>query len=423
MKRLNNIYDEIIDIKKIEDMYKKRIKKNTKNKKKLERFEDYYVENIINIKNILISKNYQFDKYSIFLIREPKLRLIMSQSIRDKLINHLVSEYFLVKIFDKTLIEENIATRKNKGTHYGLKLIKQYLNEIKDKDFYVLKFDVTKYFFNLDHSILKELIRKKIKDKDVLNVLDNIIDSTDSLYVNKQIKKIKEKEITKILNSNHKDKLINDINLLPFYKKGKGLSIGNMSSQILAILYLNELDHYIKEKLNIKYYIRYMDDGILIHESKEYLKYCLSEIEKIIDKYKLTLNNKTCILNIKQGFEFLGFRFYIKNNKVLMKVKNETKKRFKKKLSIMNNLLENNKIKFEDLRQVRNSYLGHLSHGSTNNLVYKELKKYKKYKIIKYKKHRYIKYKYRKINVNNQTIYVNKKIYSKKCLKICKNNV
>lgn len=423
MKRLNNIYDEIIDIKKIEDMYKKRIKKNTKNKKKLERFEDYYVENIINIKNILISKNYQFDKYSIFLIRESKLRLIMSQSIRDKLINHLVSEYFLVKIFDKTLIEENIATRKNKGTHYGLKLIKQYLNEIKDKNFYVLKFDVTKYFFNLDHSILKELIRKKIKDKDVLNVLDNIIDSTDSLYVNKQIKKIKEKEITKILNSNHKDKLINDINLLPFYKKGKGLSIGNMSSQILAILYLNELDHYIKEKLNIKYYIRYMDDGILIHESKEYLKYCLSEIEKIIDKYKLTLNNKTCILNIKQGFEFLGFRFYIKNNKVLMKVKNETKKRFKKKLNIMNNLLEKNKIKFEDLRQVRNSYLGHLSHGSTNNLVYKELKKYKKYKVIKYRKNRYIKYKYRKINVNNQTIYVNKKIYSKKCLKLCKNNV
>ena len=104
-----------------------------------------------------------------------------------------------------------------------------------------------------------------------------------------------------------------------------------MSSQVLAILYLNELDHFIKEKLNIKYYIRYMDDGLLIHESKDYLKYCLREIVKILDKYKLELNNKTKIININEGFVFLGFKYYIKNNKVIMKVKSQTKKDSKEK--------------------------------------------------------------------------------------------
>lgn len=284
----------------------------------------------------------------------------MSQNITDKIINHLVSQYFLVNIFEKTLINENIATRKNKGTHYGLKLLKKYLNNLKDKNFYVLKFDISKYFFNLDHQIIKDIIRKKIKDKEVLKILDNIIDSTNEEYINLEIKK--QKEINKLD--------------LPEYNKGKGLPIGNMSSQIIAIMYLNELDHYIKKNLKIKYYIRYMDDGILLHENKEYLEYCLKEIEKILNKYKLKLNNKTKIINIKNGFEFLGFKFFIKNNKVIMKVKTQTKKRFKRKIKKLNKLVDNKKIAREVLKQVQDSYIGHLKHGNTNNLIYKTIKKY-----------------------------------------------
>ena len=257
----------------------------------------------------------------------------MSQNIIDKVINHMVSEYFLVDVFENSFIEENIATRKNKGTHYGIKLLKSYLNKKiqKNKNFYILKFDISKYFFNLDHDIIKRIIRTKIKDKDVLNILDNIIDSTNQNYVNESISKVKKKEIQNVINNCNKDKLTEEIKNLPNYKNGKGLPIGNMSSQVIAILYLNELDHYIKEKLKIKYYIRYMDDGILIHESKEYLEYCLKEIEIILDKYKLELNNKTKIINIKEGFGFLGFKYYIKNNKVIMKVKNQTKKDLKEK--------------------------------------------------------------------------------------------
>lgn len=371
MKRVNNIYNSIVDIKAIQTMYNKKIKLNTKNKIKLERFENNYVSNMIYIKNTLENKSYIPGKYNIFLIKEPKLRLIMSQNVFDKIINHMVSKYFLVDIYSNTLINENIATRENKGTHYGINLLKKYLNEIKKDEFYILKFDISKYFYNLDHDILKNLVRRKIKDKDVLKIIDDIIDSTDSEYVNKEINRVKQKEINRVLNSNveNKNKIINNINKIPIYKKGKGLPIGNMSSQILAVLYLNELDHFIKEKLNIKYYIRYMDDGIIIHRDKKYLEYCLVEIEKIIDKYKLELNNKIRIYKCSEGFDFLGFKFILKNNKVIMKVKNDTKKRFKRKMKNLYTLLYNNKICYRDLMQVKNSYLGHLGHGNTNKLV------------------------------------------------------
>lgn len=371
MKRVDNIYENIIDIKIIQQMYDRRVRLNTKNKKKLERFENSYVSNLIYVKNVLNDRKYIPGRYNIFIIKEPKVRLIMSQNIIDKLINHVVSEYLLVNIYDKTLIDANIATRKNRGTHYGLKLTKKYINEVKSEKFYILKFDVSKYFFNLDHNILKGLIRKKIKDKDALKILDDIIDSTDQEYVNNTIQQTKKKEIEKImkLNLSDSDKLINDINNLPLYKKGKGLPIGNMSSQVLAIMYLNELDHFIKEELKIKYYIRYMDDGILIHKDKEYLKYCLKEITKIIEKYHLKLNNKTRIYSDTEGFEFLGFKFIIKNKKLIMKVRNQTKRKFKRKMKNMEYLLQNGKIKVTEYQQVKNSYLGHLKYGDTNKLI------------------------------------------------------
>ena len=401
MRRVNNIYDSILDIKVIQKIYSSRVRVNTKNKLKLEKFENNYVSNMIYIKQILEERNYKPGRYNIFLIKEPKLRIIMSQNIIDKLINHVVSQYFLINIFESTLIEENVATRKNKGTKYGIFLLKKYLNEVKDKNFYVLKFDISKYFFNLDHDIIKELLEHKIKDKDVLKILYDIVDSTDSCYVNERINSLKEKEIQRINNSNSKDKerLIKEIKELPNYEVGKGLPIGNMSSQFLAILYLNELDHFIKNKLKIKYYIRYMDDGVLIHRNKEYLKYCLEEINKILEKYRLKLNRKTKIYSYNEGFEFLGFRYIIKNNKVIMKVKNSTKKRFKRKIKEYNNLLDKNKLSEFDYNQVLASYKGHLSYGNTNNLVYSNLSN----GTIKLRSHMVT------INSNGEVIYLNSK--------------
>lgn len=399
MKRVNNIYDSILDIKVIQKIYSSRVRVNTKNKLKLEKFENNYVSNMIYIKKILEEKNYTPGRYNIFLIKEPKLRIIMSQNIIDKIINHVVSQYFLINIFESSLVEENVATRKNKGTKEGIVLLKKYLNEIKNEKFYVLKFDISKYFFNLDHEIIKELLEHKIKDKDVLRILYDIVDSTDSSYVNEEIDLLKKKEIQRINNSNSKDKerLIKEINELPNYEVGKGLPIGNMSSQFLAILYLNELDHFIKNELKIKYYIRYMDDGVLIHRNKEYLKYCLEEINKILEKYRLKLNRKTKIYSYKEGFEFLGFRYIIKNNKVIMKVKNSTKKRFKYKIKSYRSLLSSNKIIKDDYNQVIASYKGHLSYGDTNNLVYSNLSN----GAIKLSFYRVI------INLNGEVIYIN----------------
>lgn len=398
MRRVNNIYDSILDIKVIQKIYSSRVRVNTKNKLKLEKFENNYVSNMIYIKQMLEERNYKPGRYNIFLIKEPKLRIIMSQNIIDKLINHVVTQYFLINIFESSLIEENVATRKNKGTKYGIFILKKYLNEVKDKNFYVLKFDISKYFFNLDHKIIKELLVYKIKDKEALKILYDIVDSTDSSYVNERINSLKEKEIKKINDSNCKNKelLIKEIKELPNYEVGKGLPIGNMSSQFLAILYLNELDHFIKNKLKIKYYTRYMDDGVIIHQSKEYLQYCLEEINKILERYKLKLNKKTKIYSCKEGFEFLGFRYIIKNNKVIMKVKNSTKKRFKRKIKVYNKLLKKDKLSEFDYNQVLASYKGHLSYGNTNNLVLSN-------GTIKLRAHMVT------INSNGEVIYLNSK--------------
>ena len=140
---------------------------------------------------------------------------------------------------------------------------------------------------------------------------------------------------------------------IPIYKKGKGVPIGNMSSQVIAIIYLNELDHYIKEKLHIKHYIRYMDDGVLLCKDKEYLRYYLERIKEVVYKYKLELNQKTKIYSSHEEIEFIGFRFFTKNDKIIMKVNNKTKRKFK------NNINDNNK----------SSYIGHLNYGNCKSLV------------------------------------------------------
>ena len=330
MKRYSNLCN--ISIEDINDVYKE-VRKNVRNKNKIYKFEDYYSLNICKIKEVFDSGKYDIGKYNIFLIREPKYRIIMSQNIFDKFINHIVARKFLY-VLDKVLIDSNIATRKNRGTSLGVKFIRKYLDKL-DGDIYALKFDISKYFYNIDHEVLIDLVKDKIKDKRVIDILVKIINSTDDEYVNECICKLKENEISKVKRSNLNDKeklkRINEIERIPIYKKGKGLPIGNMTSQILAIFYLNNLDHFIKEKLYIKYYIRYQGDGILLSNDKEYLRYCLGEISNFILDYGLCLNDKTKIINVsKEGLDFLGFRFY----KGYTKIRSKNMKRFKRKIKL-----------------------------------------------------------------------------------------
>lgn len=367
MKRYSGLYDDMINIKNINNAYFRQIKVNTKNKVKIYKFEEYYTLNISNINKLLENGNYEIGKYNIFLIKDPKYRIIMSQNISDKLVNHLVGNV-LIDVLGKSLINNNVATRKGKGTHYGIKYLKKYLNGLKKKEIYALKFDVSKYFYNIDHGILKKLYYSKIKDKKFLVLLDKIIDSTNSQYINEKINIIISNEIDKVKKSNlsekQKHKKISELKNIPLYQNNKGLPIGNLTSQILAIFYLNELDHFILEKLKVKY-IRYMDDGVLLSNDKEYLKFCLKEINGFVIKYKLSLNNKTSIINVsKNGIDFLGFRFYICRNKVIMKVRNKIKSNFKRKMK----LIRNCKIDEDKAISVICSYKGHFKWGNCYNL-------------------------------------------------------
>ena len=224
------------------------IYKNSKHKDKLYNFEKNKMSILYDLCYRLNNNLYEMGRYNIFLIKYPKYRIIMSLSVTDKIVNHYVTLKYLIPNLSRFLDNRNVATRVNMGTDYGIKLIKKYLEINKKYDkFYILKLDIKKYFYNIDHNIVKDIIRSKIKDKDVLNILFKIIDSTNEEYVNNKINIIKKK-----IN-------IDKAKELPLCEYDKALPIGNMTSQFFAIYYLSSLDHFIIHNLHLKYYIRYMD--------------------------------------------------------------------------------------------------------------------------------------------------------------------
>lgn len=361
-------YDDIVSINKIKDVYDG-IYKNTCHKAKLVRFELTKTSNIVKIYNTLKNKHYNHLKYNIFIIQEPKYRIIMSELMYDKIVNHLISKYVLIPTLSRKLIEQNVATRTGKGSKEGIRYMKKYINSIKENydNIYILKCDISKYFYNIDHEILINKLSHENFDKDILRVLINIISSTDNDYINDLIDSSISREISHLEDMNIYDLEAKKKQLysLPRYRKGKGLPIGNETSQLLAIYYLNELDHYIKEQLHIKYYVRYMDDFILIHHDKEYLKKCLNLINKKLSYLKLSLNKKTQIYNLKSGVNFLGYKFILKNKKLVILLNNQTRKKIKRKLR----KARKNNINF--YKKSLASYNGYFKVSTTNNFVYK----------------------------------------------------
>lgn len=266
MKRKNNLYENTYNLENIFEAFDE-ICQNTRNKRKVRNYREYKCIYISRVYSTLKNKNYIVGPYNVFTIYEPKERRIVSQTMHDKIINHLVSRCILYPALMPCLLDVNVASRKNMGTRRGIELATNYhrICKIKYGKYYILKCDVSKFFASIDHDILKQKLQRRIKDKDALNIVFAIIDSDE-----------------------------------------KGLSIGNMTSQVLAIFYLNDFDHFIKEHLKIKYYVRYQDDFLLFHHSKSYLKYCLEEIKKFLEKEKLTLNPKSRIYTNNNHFIFLG---------------------------------------------------------------------------------------------------------------------
>ncbi len=264
MKRKNNLYENCYDINNIMQVYKE-VCKNTKNKKKVRQYQEFKCIYIYQIYETLKNRGYKTQPYVKFTIYEPKERKIVSQNMFDKIVNHLVARYILYPAILPCLLDYNVASRKGLGTKAGLQYFYNYnrICDIKYEKYYILKCDISKFFASINHDILKQKLKRRIKDKEALDTVGTIIDSYE-----------------------------------------EGLGIGNMTSQVLAIFYLNDLDHYIKEELKIKYYVRYQDDFLLYHPSKEYLRECLNKIRIFLEKEKLELNRKTRLYSNREKFIF-----------------------------------------------------------------------------------------------------------------------
>lgn len=324
MKRIGNLYQNIYKFENIVNAYNE-VCRNTKNKRKVENLKEYKTIYISRIYNILKNKSYIVGPYNTFTIYEPKERIISSQNVQDKIINHLVSRYILYPAILPCLLDINVASRKNMGTSKGINLSLKFHNKCKIKydHYYILKCDISKFFYSINHDNLKQKLTKRIKDSDALKIVFDIIDSNS-----------------------------------------KGLFIGSMTSQILAIFYLNDLDHFIKENLKIKYYVRYQDDFLLFHPSKKYLQFCLKQIQIFLKKEDLSLNNKTRIYKNTNNFIFLGrdkFGNYSHYRNIKRKLKNKIY------------LYENNKF---SLHSLSSSFICYK--GLCNNKT--DYKKYKYYR-------------------------------------------
>lgn len=264
LKRKGNLYPDIYKFENIEKVFDE-VCRNTKNKNRVNRFKEYKAVYISRIHDILKRQEYEVGPYNVFTIYEPKERRIVSQNMQDKIVNHLVARYILYPAILPCLLDVNVASRKNLGTRKGVELSLEYNRRFKVKynKYYVLKCDISKFFESIDKEILKKKVERRIKDKDALKIVFKIIVVRRRAWV-----------------------------------------FGNMTSQILAIFYLNDLDHYIKEELKIKGFIRYQDDFLLFHHSKKYLRECLEKIRTFLEKENLTLNRKTRIYT--GNYIFLG---------------------------------------------------------------------------------------------------------------------
>lgn len=412
MKRISNLYDNMICYSNVLFVFN-RIKNKSHNKNKIMLFMKYKNCYLYDILEKLRNNSYSFSNYHIFLIHEKKYRIIMSESVSDKIVNQMISYFILLPAFN-CLIEENIATRSGKGSSYGYRLFEKYVNDIgTNKNIYVLRIDIKKYFYNISHDILLSMLERRIKDKKAINILKKIIDLTDNGYVNDNINSLINKEINRInylkISSNEKIKLINELRSIPLYRKGYGLSIGCLTNQLLACFFLNDIDHIIKEELNCSRYIRYMDDLYLISDDKGYLECCFSRIKNELNMIELNINNKSGIYRLKDGVSFLGYTYTLTSNKLLVRYDNNTIRRIDKKLKY---LFDND---FNSYYSSISSYKGYFIRCNTNLFFDKYnylciYNNYDKYRIIKNRYKGYIvfiKVKNRYYTYDDDLVYIN----------------
>ena len=265
---------------------------------------------------------------------EPKERIIQTSSFKDKVIQHSLCDNVIMPRLQQVFIYDNCAAQVGKGTLFGLNRLSEQMQKFYQKyghQGYILKCDVTKFFYNISHDQLKDIVEYYFgHDPDICWLCKLFIDSTS----------------------------------------GKGLPLGNQINQGFALLYLDGMDKLIKHELGIEYYGRYMDDFYLIHQSKEYLKYCLEVITEYLKTLDLTLNGKTQIFPFKNGVSYLGFHTYItKDGKAIRRLKNQNKRNAQKKFLRMAKLVADGKLPKEKFDHSYGAWRSHISHGNCYKLA------------------------------------------------------
>jgi len=275
----------------------------------------------------LLGKRWQPGEYRSFTIYEPKERRISAAPFADRVVHHAVYR-LLEPIFENDFIPDSYACRKGKGTHRAINLAQRFI--MKNK--FCFHGDIEKYFPSVNHGILKNILRQKIEDNDLLWLLDTIIDSAKQIPGSNQ----------------------------------QGMPIGNLTSQLFANIYLNELDQYVRNEMGAPNYIRYMDDFLIFSDSRS----CLSQLKDnlaVFLKQKLFLalhRGKSQVYACGAGIKFLGFKIFPLSRRLAK----ENVRRFKKRLSGLCAALLAKRVALREVVDSVRSWKAHSLYANTQNL-------------------------------------------------------
>ena len=320
-----------------ENMYRayRRARRGKGYKKSSAKFSAMALDGINTLIEQLKNKTYKVSEYNEFKVYEPKERIIKTSSFKDKVIQHALCDNVIMSRLQNVFLLDNCAGQKGKGNLFGLNRLSEQMSSFYKKygrQGYIMKCDIKKFFYNISHDELKDIVEYHFGyDRDICWLCNIFIDSTE----------------------------------------GKGLPLGNQISQSLALLYLDSMvDKFIKSELGIEFYGRYMDDFYLIHQSKEYLKYCLETITEALNTLDLKLNGKTQIFPLKNGVSFLGFHTYItKDGKIIRKLKNQNKRNAQRKYLRMAKLVADGKMSVKKFNDSYGAWKNHISHGNCRGLA------------------------------------------------------
>jgi RNA-directed DNA polymerase len=290
-------------------------------------------KNVFELHRELKAKAYKHGPYHSFFICDPKVRHIRKACVRDRLVHQSVYTV-LTQIFEPKLIHHLYSARIGKGTHRAVKALREMALKVSrnnTRHCWGLKCDVRKFYDTVDHEILFEIITRTVRDPNALWLIREIIESYH-------------------------------LEGTP----GKGMPIGNLTSQIFTNVYLNELDQFIKHKLRVKYYLRYADDLLALSDDKRWIENLTLEISAFLkDRLLLELHPKKVIVRpLHQGIDFLGY-VTLPEHRVL---RTKTKRRMQRKLSKRLDSYFTGKTDSESMNQTLQSYLGILSHADTFKL-------------------------------------------------------